>query len=391
LSYIEKAVELDPQNSRFHNSLGSTLGQLGQIDTARDHLEEAIRLDPDNVAVYHNLSRIVEFTSAHPFVKQVEKLLKRSKTEQDRTFLHFSAGKYYDDVSSYDRAFFHYRNANAIKPAQFSPERYWRFIQALSDTFDTDFVRARFGNGCASERSIFVIGMPRSRTSLVEQILSSHSKVFGADELTDIRSISEALQKHSAKGKPYPYALGDVSNAVVHEYAELYLKRLEELAPSARYVVNKTPMNFEHLGLIALMFPKARIIHCRRDRIDTCLSCYFQNFSNKHLDFSYDLFHLRFFWDCYQRLMNHWKTVLPIEIFDVTYEELVTDQEKGTRELIDFCRLDWEPTCAVPHLNERSIQSASRWQVRQPVYLSSIGRWKNYERHIAPLLDGPRL
>lgn len=391
LSYIERAVELEPQNSRFRSSLGSTLGHLGQIETAKFHLQEAIRLDPNNVVAYYNLSRIIRFTRPDPFIKQVEDLLKRSKGALDRIVLHFAAGKYYDDVGSYDRAFFHYQNANAAKSSQFSPERYWRYVQALFETFDADFVRARFGNGCASDLPIFVIGMPRSGTSLVEQILSSHSSVFGADELTDIKAISEALQKHSATRKPYPYSLRDVSDTVIRGYAELYLARLRELAPTARYVVNKMPMNFEHLGLIALMFPKARVIHCTRDKIDTCLSCYFQNFSNKNLDFSCDLFHLRIFWDFYQRLMNHWSAVLPIKMLEVAYEELVTDQDKWTRAMLDFCGLDWEPGCEAPHLDERPVQSASLWQVRQPVYERSIGRWKNYERHIGPLLDGPQL
>ena len=247
----------------------------------------------------------------------------------------------------------------------------------------------RFGKGEASEQPVFIVGMPRSGTSLVENILASHSQVFGADELTDIEAISNAIQKYSASGNPYPTALRDVPDAVIKEFAQRYLERLRDLAPTAQRIVNKMPTNFEHLGLIALMLPNARIIHCKRDRIDTCLSCYFQNFSHRQLDFSYDLFHLRFFWDCYKRLMEHWVNVLPIQIFEITYEQLVVNQETQTRELLEFCGLNWEPECAAPHLNQRPVQTASRWQVRQPVYTSSIGRWRNYEKHIAPLTDGP--
>ena len=157
------------------------------------------------------------------------------------------------------------------------------------------------------------------------------------------------------------------------------------MAPEAQRVVDKQPLNFQHVGLIALMFPNARIIHCRRNVLDTCVSCYFQNFNNGQ-EYSFDLFHLGLFHRCYERLMAHWDKLLPGRIMDVHYEELVADHEGVTRAMLEFCGLDWNDACTAPHETDRPVKTASRWQVRQPVYKTSLARWRRYEKHLGPLL-----
>lgn len=231
--------------------------------------------------------------------------------------------------------------------------------------------------GNSSELPVFIVGMPRSGTSLVEQIAASHSRVFGAGEIRDIGALA-------AETAP---AIAAKDRALIRQRADAHIERLRALGDDALRVTDKLPDNLFQLGVIATLFPGARVIFCRRDPRDLCLSCYFQKFAAGQLLFSYDLA------DCAKRLIEterlaaHWARVLPLRRHEIRYEDIIADLEGESRRFIDFLGLAWEPGCLDFHRTKRVVATASAWQVRQPLYDRSIGRWRNYRRHLKPLLD----
>jgi hypothetical protein len=228
--------------------------------------------------------------------------------------------------------------------------------------------------------------MMRSGTSLAEQILASHSAVYGAGELRDIDLLVATLPQRLGAAEGYPACLGRLDAAAVRALADEHLGRLRQRGGAAARVVDKAPFNFLHLSLIVTLFPRARLVHCRRDPVDTCLSCYFQNFGEP-MGFTLDLRHLGLYYRAYERLMAHWARVLPVPVFELQYEELTADQEAVSRRLVEFCGLDWDERCLRFHETRRPVRTASTLQVRRPMYQSAVGRWKRYEAHLGPLLE----
>ena len=224
--------------------------------------------------------------------------------------------------------------------------------------------------------------MARSGTSLVEQIVASHPLARGAGELTKIADLITAFERTAG---PYPDSAAALDAKTSHRLATAYESHLCRVAGgNAARLTDKMPANFMHLGFIALLFPRARIVHCLRDPLDACLSIYFQRFRHGN-DYAYDLADIGFFYRQYQRLMDHWRRVLPLAIHEVRYEDLVADPDGQVRALIEFLGLPWDEHCLVHHRSRRAVQTASAWQVRQPIYASAIGRWRHYEKHLGPL------
>lgn len=383
---IGRALSINPHNAIYHHNMAYIHGAKGALAEAATAYRKAIELDPNYAEAFFNLSGSVKFAPDDPAIAPLESLMAKPDLKtSDHCFLQFAAGKVYDDLGEHDRAFEHYREGNAAKSVKANPSYGHDYLMRIRAVCDAALFAARAGTGVASEQPVFVIGMPRSGTSLAEQILASHSQVHGAGELPDIDSISRELRKHCEGNPPYPEVLATVEPRVLTGLADAYIRRIGALAPEAKRIVDKAPLNFRHLGMIALMFPKARVVHCRRSALDTCLSCFFQNFAQGQ-DYSFDLEDLGRFYCDYQALMTHWRAVLPLEIYDLDYETLVSDPEPETRRLLTFCGLDWEPGCAAAHRTQRSVRTASRWQVRQPIYNSSVARWRRYERHLGPLI-----
>lgn len=228
--------------------------------------------------------------------------------------------------------------------------------------------------------------MPRSGTTLVEHILASHSRVYGGGELSDLRRLAGGLNKLSPTGHDFPDGVADLGPKDLHRLGRTYWEAVRRRAPDAPHVTDKAPGNFRYLGLIHLMLPRARIIHCVRNPVDTCLSCYKLLFVSGQ-NFSYDLVELGRYHRLYTRLMDHWRAVMPGRILDVRYEDLVAAQERETRRLLEFCGLPWEDACLSFHTTRRLVKTASATQVRQPIYKSAVGSWKRYARHLGPLLE----
>jgi len=383
---FETALGINPEAAEVHHNLGVVLRLLGNLDASHRHLEEALRLKPVYAEAYHNYVAAKKFEPGDPLIDRIEDMLSNGDLdERDRCFGHFAASKVLDDMGEPARAFAHVREGNRLKGRTYDAAADAEYFSRLRAVFDRTLFERYAGHGHASEAPVFVVGMPRSGTTLVEQVLASHPAVFGAGERNDMDAIAKALPRHVAGEPAFPECLRELDPSIPAKYASAYLQQVGAKAGGAVRLVDKNPHNFKLLGLIAIMFPNARIVHCRRSALDTCLSCYFQNFT-KGQDFSFDLDDLAHFYRLYRGLMDHWRDVLPLPVLDLDYEDMVRDRERTMRGLIAFCGLGWDDQCGRFFETERPVRTASSWQVRQPIYASSMARWKAYEAELQPLI-----
>lgn len=379
---IRRAIELDRQNPDAQALLGSILMELGRFEDAAAASDLAVALNRRQLAAYHALTHVKKMTEAdRPLVNQMEWMLKEYKlAAEGRIPIHFALGKAYDDLGEYGNAIAHFDEANALKRQSVScgHSGYGVITDRQIEKFSADFFSRNAGAGSDWDGAVLVVGMPRSGTTLVEQILSSHPHIAAAGELAFWRDqVSTARFDEN----------GRIDPAWISATARQYQALLSGISPTARRVTDKMPQNFNLIALIHAVLPRARIIHCRRHPVDTCLSNYFQNFSRR-IDFAYDRSDLLAFYRQYERLMAHWRSVLPTDIFmEVQYEDLVANPEPVTRKMIEFCGLDWDDACLHSERNKRAVRTASVWQARQPVYRTSVARWRNYEPWLGPLRE----
>lgn len=303
--------------------------------------------------------------------------------------LHFCLGELYDCSTQYDDAFKHYHQGNALKFKGFDITTHEQRIDAIIKAFDKAYFEQAEKLQTSTDRPVFILGMPRSGTSLTEQILDCHSQIHAAGELTKISHLCEQTAVPSQQKRSFSemlVGLKELPAAQLSEFSDQYLNHIGQLNSTSRYVTDKMPQNFLFLGLIARLFPNAHIIHCVRTPIDTSLSCYFQSFTHGH-EYCYDLKTVGRYYRSYQKLMAHWKEALSIPIYTLEYETLISQPERTTKELIQFLDLSWEESCLKHHENPRAVATASNDQVRQPIYNRSKQRWKNYSNHIEELLE----
>jgi tetratricopeptide (TPR) repeat protein len=385
----EKVLAIDPNNVRAHNLRGGALQALGRVDEAIRAFETAIALAPTKTAAYLNLTAARRVIAADPNVTAMEKLAREidSLGVDDQIGLHFALGKAYADLCDYEQSFRHLQQGNSLNRKQIKydePKTLERFIR-IQSIFSAELLRKKEGAGYASSMPVFIVGMPRSGTTLVEQVLASHPKVFGAGELDELQNLVASFA--ASTGSEFPEAVPAMSGAHLHELGAAYVSALQRRAPSADRITDKMPSNFMFAGLIALMLPNARIIHTCRDPRDTALSCFSIRFGAGQ-EYTYDLTELGRYIRAYQGLMEHWRTVLPPGLMiEVQYENLVGNLEEEARRIAAHCGLDWDDACLRFHKTERSVHTASAIQVRQPIYQSSVGRWRRYEDQLRPLLQ----
>jgi tetratricopeptide (TPR) repeat protein len=298
--------------------------------------------------------------------------------------LRFALGRLYERRGAYDRAFAQFKAANAMNRQIFEPEAYAQYISDLIATFDhsePDIVAEN-----QDQHPVFIVGMPRSGTTLVEQILASHDQVHGGGELTYLHQAIDTMPVQNPYDYRYPRVVNMASRENLNAAAVQYLSRLLALAPQSARITDKLPGNILHVGMIARLLPGAKIIHVRRDPLDTCLSCFTQNFGER-LPFTTDFARLADYYKGYERISRHWGRILGPRMLELSYEDLVEDTEKESRRMVDFIGLNWDPACLEFHGNERIVTTASYDQVRQPIYRGSIGRWRSYETEMAPLIS----
>ena len=382
----ETVIRDDPNNSAAHNNVANLLKSVGLFDEAVAHYESALKIDPSNVQAYYNLSRTRPAGDESAEIERMTKLLEKPGLGTiDRMNVHFALGKIFDDLGRYDEAFEQYRQGNGYdNRVPYVPAANTNLVDRLIAVFSRSFFARRDGFGSESRTPVFIVGMPRSGTTLVEQVLASHPDVFGAGELNNISHLINASVAEISGSRGYPESAHDLDAVSACRLGESYVNYVERLAGGAPTVTDKMPGNFMHLGFIALMLRNARILHCVRDPVDTCLSCYFQHFTTP-MPFATDLEHLGRYYRDYERLMAHWKKVLPLPVMDVRYEEMIDDHESMVRRIVEFCGLEWNDACIDFHKTDRPVKTASSWQVRQPIYTSSKARWRHYADHLGPL------
>ena len=316
-----------------------------------------------------------------------------SLSNEEQMRLHFALGKALADLGRHDQSFGHLLAGNTIKRQQivYEEEKVLRSFERAQAEFTPKLVQDSRGLGHPSPVPVFIVGMPRSGTTLVEQMLASHPKVFGAGEVDYFADALAELRGSAGAPLGLAHEVPRVVGAELRQLGAAYFERISAEAPAAQRITDKMPQNFRLAGLIHLALPNARIIHCRRDPIDTCLSCFSLLFAGEQ-PYSYELGELGRFYRGYERLMEHWRRVLPKEVMlEIDYEDLVTDFENRARQILAHCDLEWNDACLTFYKTQRPVNTASMIQVRRPIYRSSIGRWRPYERMLGPLLEALEL
>ena len=380
-----------PEHARARAGLGSACQSRGAFEAAARHFEHALDLDPGLGWVYAALMNNRRYAMTERRVEAMAQGVADARLDDTaRSHMHFALGHHYDANKAPDPAFAHFEAGNRLHAQRhrFAPQVFDDRIERIITQCDSRFFAERAGGtsawGQQSAQPIFIVGMPRSGTSLVEQIVASHPQAHGAGELNDIRRMARELPAITDTDRAYPDCLSALTRAQVDTLATRYLGALAARAPEAARVTDKMPFNMLWLGLIALLFPNARVVYCRREAMDNCLSCYFQLF-NQGMRFAYDLGHLGRVYRQHERLMAHWQAHLPLSMLTVDYEALVAEPEAQSRRLIAFTGLDWDDRCLDFHQHGRDVRTASVWQVRQPVYRSSVERWRAYAPWLGPL------
>jgi tetratricopeptide (TPR) repeat protein len=381
-------VALRPDDAYTYCNLGTLLKELDQRDDLSPVLQRSVTLMPDNAEFHYSLAMSRNFSESDPRLVGLQRLADKAGQldPPSQINLHFALAKAYEDVGARDRSFDHQIAGNQLKRAEidYDPAIAAAKLGRIEAAFGAE--RERRSGGDPSDLPIFVVGMPRSGSSLIEQILASHSRVFGAGELPDFPLL--AYELGAQDGPQFPEIVAEMDDGAFARLGARYVAALKAKAPQAERIVDKMPDNFRLIGLIHQALPKARIIHSRRDAVDTCLSIFSKLFTDR-LPFAYDLAEIGRYWRAYDQLMAHWRTILPAGSFlDVDYEALVADQEGQTRRMLDYCGLEWEPACLQFHRTERVVRTASKLQVRRPLYSTSVGRWRPAPELLAPLLTG---
>ncbi|HTK84356.1 MAG TPA: sulfotransferase [Patescibacteria group bacterium] len=396
ITHFRQALTAKADYAEAANNLGNALAEYGQIDEAQQIFARAIALRPEFPEAHFNLSVIKKYAPDDPDLKTLESMARAAPrfSLEEQIHLWFALGKAREDVGRYDDAFAAYETGNRLKRSTFEHDEK-RMREAVDDIqrrYDKKFARAqtgwRWGYGKAAP--VFIVGMPRSGTTLVEQILASHSQIAVAGERPYLPEIVSAALG-VPPGAAYLDRLALLGKKELRAMGQAYARKLRVHGPAAAHITDKLPSNYLYAGLITKILPKARIIHVVRDPLDTCFSNYALLFRSK-VPFAYDLAELGHQYRLYERLMNHWKEVLPREhLLEIRYEDLVTDLEGETRKMIKFCGLGWQASCLEFHRTERPVNTASLSQVRSPLYNTSVSRAARFSKHLQPLiaaLDG---
>ncbi len=391
VTHYQLAIKCNSDSVDFRINYVTTLNNLGQFEESARQCREIIKRDPQYTPAYYALFTFNAETVTEEEVRKLDELLANSElSDRDKREAYFSLGKYFDKRDQYDKAFSCFETANRLddRHGKFNPQKLTEMVDGMIETFQKHSHKLNQLEGSSSRKPIFILGMPRSGSTLIDQILTSHPQVNGAGEFAGIRAILEHFLKPIPDSSlEYPHTLAQLTTEQLRKISQEYLRLLEKYAGDADFITDKMPNNAFHLGLINLMFPNATIIYTARNPLDICLSCFFQNFSAFH-EFSFDLRTTGKFYREHARLISFWKQLLPGRIQTVEYEKLVVDQEAETHRLVeDICGLAWEEDCLRFHQNKRAVNTASLWQVRQPMYQKSVSKWKKYAKHLEPLLE----
>jgi len=391
IEYYEKALEKRPEYSECRHYLAVALKAVGDFDRAEAELRSLIDKQPGMIPAYASIADMIKFTEDHPYFIALQKLVEETGDSKDERamFLHYAVAKAHDDIGDYDAAFRHYSAGAELKRARlnYDEEKSKEFFDDIMKTYDAAFFSNTQVKGHPSTLPIFIVGMPRSGSTLVEQVLASHPEVYGAGEIKVLsRSIHEARRAFPDLPK-FPEIGAHMETPHYERFTVHYLNATVGLSEDASYITDKLLSNYYFLGIIYKAFPNAKVIHTVRNPVDTCLSCYTKLFKDD-MPFSYDLSELGRYYKRYQALMDHWKRVLPPGyMLEVKYEDMVATLDEKAKEIVAFCGLDWNEQCLRFHDSDRPVKTASVTQVRKPIYSTSVDRWRCYEEQLQPLIQ----
>jgi len=416
-------VEARPASAVYHCQLATALRLNNEFTEAEQHYERALALEPGFPEAVGGLAQVYESTgrteegarllqqtidrgaASITVIVAYARICKRQRRPGDavgpvtgmladpelspfhRMTLLYRLGDLHEELGSYDQAWACYERANGVHTVQWNAPAHRKMIDSVIDTFSAKAMQSLPRSANRSDLPVFVVGMFRSGTSLTEQVLASHPSVFGAGELPDIHRIATTLHETLKGSSRYPKCIRSIAAEGLDRIASAHLEKLVRLGPDSIRVSDKNPINYLHLGLIAILFPGCRIIHCTRHPLDTCVSCYANSFSTAHA-YTQNLRHLAEAYGHYRRLMDHWRQVLDVPVMEVRYEDLVSAQERVTRELLEFCGLPFDEACLRFYESRRVLQTLSKDQIRRPVHTNSVGRHRWFEKYLQPLQDG---
>jgi tetratricopeptide (TPR) repeat protein len=387
LEAYEQAARLQPDDVRLRMSIGHIYKTLGRRNDSEAAYKTALAMDPETADAYWSLADLKNYSFSDAEIAAMQQLLTNAQIERSKAAqLHFALGKGFEQRRSYADAFAHYDRGNTLRrlDAPFDIEHFERRTARIRAFFDEAFFANGAGSGDPSAAPIFIVGLPRSGSTLVEQILASHSRVEGTMELPNIISITHQFDDMAENRDGYPETVRGAPAGLLTALGSRYLEETAALRTGREHFTDKLPNNFSHVGLIHAILPNATIIDARRHPMDSCFSTFKQHFAEGQT-FGYDLGDLGRYYRCYLSLMDHWDAVLPGRVLHLQYEDLVRDPEVNIRHLLDFCRLPFEAACLSFHQTRRSVRTASAEQVRQPMYTSAVGYWRHFEKELQPL------
>lgn len=423
--YARKLVEIEPRLALNHKSLGLVVEHLGNPGLALESYMRADRLEPENAETLHDIGRCLSMIGEHEraieyfrkslaadphfglalyaysqswkfapaevdaFIRNATEATKAPAVLADppvHANLHYAMGKALDDVSRHEEAFEHFRRANELRRPESEENEHLSFVN-VTDAFTREFLNTRRAMGLETDRPVFILGLPRSGTTLTESLCGAHSLITAGDEQTYMPQHIQSLGRDSNAPGAFKRNLEALSSAQIRQIGERYLAQCAPVAGTTPHFTDKLPHNFLNIGFIALLFPNAKIIHCRRHPLDNCFSLYSNSMSKFHNRYKSDLARLGLYYRQYAQLMDHWNAVLPGRIHEVFYEDMVANTELNARGLIAYLGLDWEDGVMDRSGSQRSVRTLSGWQVRQPIYQTSKGKWRRYESHLGPLIE----
>jgi tetratricopeptide (TPR) repeat protein len=389
LAAYEQALALNPELPGAWAGKGHVLMEEGRMDEAEQAFAKALELEPEGLGARLALTQCRKTREGDANFAALQARTEEAVSSSPTTAvsMHFALGKCYEDLKQYDQAFEHFIAGAKLKRQRvpYSPENQDKLVDNIRQIFSAERIAALSGQGDPTDVPIFVLGMPRSGTTLTETIIASHPDVYGAGELPDLLQIAAESVNGSEPG--YPLNLSSLTGDNLKAMGARYLQQIRQRSPDSARITDKMPANFQALGLIHLMLPNAKIVHIKRDPVDTCVSAFTKLFKRSQYQ-TYDLTELGRYYRNYLDIMAHWRAVLPQgSFYEVEYEALVSNQDEQTRKLVDYCGLSWDDACLSPHKTERNVKTASVTQVREPVYTSSVQRWRRYEKHLGPLLE----
>ena len=383
------ALKIEPDHMGSNMGLGNVLKTVGRYEESVAAYKKCVEIQPIFAEAYWSLANLKTYTFDETEIKAMEEHVKNDQMPiNNKAFFHIALANAKEKQKDYEEAWVNFETGNELRRR----EEVYDSVQTqvthdqLIEVFNEELIASIKGKGCSSEAPILIVGLPRSGSTLIEQILASHSLVEGTKELPDLSLLARKLTKSRPQGIKYPDAVKDMSNEELIEYGEDYLTTTKRYRTDKPHFIDKMPNNFANIGFLKIILPNAKIINAQRNPLDSCISSYKQLFY-KGQSWSYDLFEIAEYYLEYQRIMDHWHTLFPGEILDLKYENLINNQQDETERLLKYCGLEWEEQCLKFYETERSINTASSEQVRQPIYKGAMNAWKNYENHIGPLIE----